>query len=462
MDLADLPFQSIETLAPLIRAGDVSPLDLTGAVLDRIERSDPTYRGFITVDADRALERAKCLEQEITDRAYRGPLHGIPVAHKDTLWTAGLRTTAHSRLYEHFIPSTDATVVARLSAAGAITIGKANTHEFACGDMSLFGDSRNPWGLDRVTGGSSSGSAAVVAGHMAIAATGTDSGGSIRVPAAFCGIVGLKPTYGRVSRYGQMTLSQHMAHVGPMTKTVGDAAIMLGIMAGHDPKDRSSSPRAVPDYYQLLDGDLRGIRLGVPHRYFFDDLDPEVERLVLAALSTLRELGAELVDVEVPLAAESDGALYAIVFSEAASAHEKDLRERPRMYSPNTYHRLAQGFFISAGEYVRAMRIRERVIEECRAVFAAGIDALVHPTAAFPAYAQDRFVELEYDDGRFTRLANLTGRPSVAIPCGFTAAGLPASLQITGRTWDEATVLRIAQAYEHVPTWNSRRPPVLS
>ncbi len=459
MDLADLPFQTIEAVAPLLHSRQVSPVELMGAVLDRIERLDPIYRGYITVDDVRGRKRAAEAEQEIMRGAYRGPLHGIPVAHKDTLWTAGLRTTSHSRLFQEWVPTVDATVVARLSDAGAITVGKANTHEFACGDMSLFGESRNPWDLTRVTGGSSSGSAAVVAAHLALGATGTDSGGSIRVPAAFCGIVGLKPTYGRVSRFGQVTLSQYMAHVGPMTKTVGDAALMLAAMAGPDPKDGSASPRPVPDYHAAIRDDLKGMRLGVPRAYFFDALDPEVSRLVEAAITTLAGLGAELVDVEIPLAAESDGALYAITFAEAASAHERNLREHRDGYGENTWHRLAQGFFISAMEYVRAMRIRQRVIEATRAVFATGLHALVYPVAPYPAYEIDRFVELEYDDGRLTRLANLTGRPSMSVPCGFTSSGLPAAIQITGRPWREDEVFRLGGAYERATPWTTVRPP---
>jgi aspartyl-tRNA(Asn)/glutamyl-tRNA(Gln) amidotransferase subunit A len=462
MDLADLPFQTVETIAPMLRSREVSPVELMDASLERIERLDPIYHGFITVDTDRARQRAQEAEHEIARGGYRGPMHGIPVAHKDTLWTAGLRTTSHSRLYRDWVPDVDATVVARLSAAGAITIGKANTHEFACGDMSLFGDSVNPWDLTRVTGGSSSGSAGAVAAHLAMTATGTDSGGSIRVPAAFCGIVGLKPTYGRVSRFGQVTLSQYMAHVGPMTKTVGDAAFMLAAMAGQDPRDSSSSSRPVPDYHAAIRDDLQGIRLGIPRPYFFDGLDQEVARLVEAAIDTLRQLGAEIVDVEIPLVGEADGALYAITFAEAASAHERNLREHRDGYGENTWHRLAQGFFISAMEYVRAMRMRQRVIEVTRAVFAAGIHALVSPVAPYPAYKIDRFVELEYDDGRLTRLANLTGRPSMSVPCGFTADGLPVAIQVTGSPWREEGVFRVAGAYERATNWFRIRPPELS
>jgi len=459
LDIEDLPYLSVGELAPLIHSKEVSPVSVVDAVLARIEKLDPLLHAYITVEPDSVRRQAKKAEREILAGNYLGPFHGVPIAHKDTIWTKGLRTTGHSKLFVDFIPSEDATAVARLSEAGAITIGKANTHEFACGEMGLFGATRNIWNLDRVTGGSSSGSGLVVAANLAIATTGSDGGGSIRVPAAFCGVVGLKPTYGRVSRFGQMPLSWSMSQIGPMTKSVHDAALMLGVMAGYDPRDPTTSLQPVPDYMYSLGRDLRGLRLGVPRDYYFEGLDPDVSTRMEESLSTLEKLGADLEEVRIPWTAESVPALYVITFAEAASIHESDLRNRPQLYGQNTYHRLAQGLFFTAVEYVRAMRVREALIRGVQAIFDKGIDGLVYPVAPYPAYPATEFVELEYDDGRLTRLANLTGLPSISVPCGFSRQDLPIGLQITGRAWGEETVFRVAHAYEQATPWHSRRAP---
>jgi aspartyl-tRNA(Asn)/glutamyl-tRNA(Gln) amidotransferase subunit A len=459
LDIEELPYLSVGELAPLIRTKDVSPVTIADAVLERIEKLDPLLHAYITVEPESVRRQAKKAEGEILAGNYIGPLHGVPIAHKDTIWTKGLRTTGHSKLFADFVPLEDATAVRRLGEAGAVTIGKANTHEFACGEMGLFGVTRNIWDLDRVTGGSSSGSALVVAAHLAIATTGSDGGGSIRVPAAFCGVVGLKPTYGRVSRFGNMPLSWSMSQIGPMTKTVHDAALMLRVMAGYDPRDATTSHQAVPDYVAALDGDIRGLRLGVPREYYFEDLDPDVATCIEESLRTLENLGAKLEEVRIPWTAESVPALYVITFAEAASIHENDLRNRPHLFGKNTYHRLAQGLFFTAVEYVRAMRVREALNRGVQAIFDAGIKGLVYPVAPYPAYPASEFVELEYDDGRLTRLANLTGLPSISIPCGFSRHDLPIGLQITGSAFDEATVLRVAHAYEQATTWHSRRAP---
>ncbi len=457
-----LPYLSVAELAPLIAAKEVSPRAVADAFLARIEKLDPLLHAYITVEPDTVRRQADDAEREILGGNYRGPLHGMPLAHKDTIWTAGLRTTGHSKLMADFVPEESATAVRRLTDAGAITIGKANTHELNCGEMGIYGEARNVWDLDRVTGGSSSGSALAVAANLAIATTGSDAGGSIRVPAAFCGVVGVKPTYGRVSRFGSTPLCWNMGQVGPLAKTVRDAALMLGTMAGYDPKDPTTSREPVPDYASALEGDLRGLRLGIPREYYFDDIDPDVAKSVEGALRTLEELGCSLDEVKIPWAAESVPALYAITFSEAAAIYESDLRNRPHLFAANTFHRLAQGFFITAAEYVRAMRVREVFNRGVRAVFESGVDALVYPVAPYPAYSTTEFIELEYDDGRFTRLANMTGLPSVSVPCGFSSGDMPIGLQITTRAFDEPTMFRIAHTYEQATKWHLRRAPELS
>ncbi len=449
----------IASLAPLVRNREVSPVELARCFLERIERLKPGLHAFITVDPDAVLAQAQAAEEDIVAGRYRGPLHGIPVAHKDVFWTRGLRTTAHSGVLRDFVPEEDATIVARLAAAGAITLGKANTHEFACGGMEFFGFACNAWDPDRVPGGSSSGPATAVAAHMAVAATGSDTGGSIRLPASFSGVVGFKPTYGRVSRHGLTALSWHMDHPGPLTKSVTDAALVMNAIAGHDPKDPTSARFPVPDFTRGLGASLGGLRLGVPRRYFFEDLHPDVSAKVEAALGVLENLGARLEEVTIPHVAEAVIAHYVIAFAEAASVFEKELTARPRDFGPTAFHRISQGRFFTAAEYLRAMRVREVAIRETQEAFSR-VDALVSATTPYPAYRRDEFVDKQVDVGRLTRLANLTGQPSISVPCGYTREHMPVGLQITGRAWDEPTVLRIAHAYEQATPWHLDRAPL--
>lgn len=459
MEQDDLCSADVASLAPLLRDRTVSPVDVARSLLDRIERLDPILHAFITVNPDAVLAEARAAEDEIARGRYRGPLHGIPVAHKDVFWTKGLRTTAHSGVLRDFVPADDATIVARLRAAGAITLGKANTHEFACGGMEFFGFAANAWDPARVPGGSSSGPATALAAHMTIAATGSDTGGSIRLPASFSGVVGFKPTFGRVGRYGLTVLSWHMDHPGPLTKSVTDAALVTNAIAGYDAKDPASARLPVPDFTRDLSTSLGGLRVGVPRPYFFDDLHPDVAGRVEAALGALEKLGARLEDVTIPHVAEAVVAHYVIAFAEAASVFENELVAQPHDFGPTAYHRISQGRFFTAAEYLRAMRVRELAIRETREVFAR-VDALVSPTTPYPAYRRDEFVGKQVDVGRLTRLANLTGQPSISVPCGYTREQMPVGLQITGRAWDEATVLRIAHAYEQATPWHERRAPV--
>lgn len=448
----------IASLAPLVRDREVSPVELTRALLERIEQLDPVLHAFITVDPDAALAQARAAEQEIAAGRYRGPLHGIPVAHKDVFWTRGLRTTGHSGVLRDFVPEEDATIVARLAAAGAITLGKANTHEFACGGMEFFGFACNAWDPERVPGGSSSGPATAVAAGMAVAATGSDTGGSIRLPASFSGVVGFKPTYGRVGRHGLLVLSWHMDHPGPLTKSVTDAALVMNAIAGHDPNDPTSARLPTPDFTSGLRTSLRGVRLGVSREYFFEDLHPDVAAKVEAALDVLEGMGARLQEVRIPHVAEAVVAHYVIAFAEAASVLEQELTARPQDFGPTAFHRISQGRFFTAAEYLRAMRVREVAIRETHEVF-THVDALVSATTPYPAYRRDEFVGKQVDVGRLTRLANLTGQPSISIPCGYTREHMPVGLQIIGRAWDEGTVLGVAHAYEQATPWHTEHVP---
>jgi aspartyl-tRNA(Asn)/glutamyl-tRNA(Gln) amidotransferase subunit A len=455
----ELHHADIVSLAPLLRDRKVSPVELARWFLERIERLDPVLHAFITVDPDGVLAQARAAEQAIAAGGYRGPLHGIPVAHKDVFWTRGLRTTAHSGVLRNFVPDEDATIVARLAAAGAITLGKANTHEFACGGMEFFGFACNAWDPERVPGGSSSGPATALAAQMAVAATGSDTGGSIRLPASFSGVVGFKPTYGRVGRHGLTVLSWHMDHPGPLARSVTDAALVMNAIAGHDPKDPSSARLPVPDFTSGLGASLSGVRLGVPRRFFFEDLHPDVGARVEAALGVLQGLGATLEEVTIPHVAEAVVAHYVIAFAEAASVFEKELTARPQDFGPTAFHRISQGRFFTAAEYLRAMRVREVAIRETQDVFTR-VDAVVSATTPYPAYRRDEFVGKQVDVGRLTRLANLTGQPSISVPCGFTRERMPVGLQVTGRAWDESTVLRIAHAYEQATPWHTERAPL--
>lgn len=457
---ADAAFASIGELAPLIERKHLSPVELTETMLARIEALNPELNAYLTVAADEARAAARQAEQEIMRGNYKGPLHGIPVAHKDVFYTKGLRTTAHSKVLEHFVPDEDATAVARLRAAGTVLLGKLNTHEFACGGMDFWGFGRNPWNPACVPGGSSSGSAIALGAHLTYGSLGTDTGGSIRIPASFCGVVGLKGTYGRVSRHGVTPLSFTMDHPGPLAKTVADAALLMNAISGPDPKDSHTlHGRPQGDFGALLGRDLKGVRLGVPRRFFYEGLDPEVEAAVQAALNQLAALGADLVEVDIPHADLSGQAHYTIIFSEAAAIFERELDEQPHNFSKTTYHRISMGRFFTATEYVRAQRMRALLIEETEAAM-RDVDALVTPTAPYTAYPIDAFTQSQGDVVRFTRLADLTGQPSLSLPCGFTEQGMPIGLMITGHPWDEANVLRIGHAYEQAAGWHKRRAPI--
>ena len=458
MELAYLP---VTELSALVGSRRISPVEIVQSLLARIGDYDGELHTYITVCGGAALAAARTAEAEITAGRRRGPLHGIPVCHKDNIWTQGVRTTAHSLALQDFVPETDATAVARLARAGMVMLGKANTAEFATGGMmNHFGWCQNPWDHGVYCGVSSSGSAAAVAAGLAVAATGSDTGGSIRMPASFCGIVGLKPTYGRVSRHGLIPLSFSMDNIGPMTRTVADAALLLGAMAGHDPLDPHSAVVPVPDFTAGLGRDAAGLVLGVPRQHFFDLLEPVVAEAVAAALGQFESLGARLEAVDLPLASELAEASRTIVAVESYAAHRVSLGVRGHLYSERPRRSIEHGAACTPEQYAAAQVLRARWTEQVHGVLAR-VDALVTPTMATAPYPVA--VWLNNDTERMgpgmTYHFNLARLPALTLPCGFTPAGHPLGLQLVGRAFDEATLLRIAHAYEQSAGWYRRRPP---
>lgn len=467
MPNTELHTLTIEELSRLLRNKSVSPVEVTELYLARIEALNEQTNAYITVMPDEALTDARRAEEEIMAGDYRGPLHGVPIALKDLYDTAGVRTTAASKIFANRVPDKDATSVMFLRAAGAVIIGKTNMHEFAYGvtnASSYFGPTHNPWDLSRVTGGSSGGSGAAVAAGLCTAATGSDTGGSIRMPSALCGIVGLKPTYGRVSCAGLIPLSWALDHAGPMTKSVFDAAVMLNAMAGWDPDDPATLAAPVLDFTLELRDGVEGLRIAVDPNYAFSEIDEEVEVAVKQALNVLRDLGAELVEVTAPQLA---GAALTILNAEATAYHEEFLETRSDDYQPDVRERLEKGFSVSGIDYAHAQRKRQTISREFEALFEE-IDLFATPACAVPAPRLDQTevtvagetVSVMKPIAQFTRLFNLTGLPAITVPCGFSGHGLPIGLQLAGPRLDEATVLRAAYAYEQATEWHQRRPVV--
>jgi aspartyl-tRNA(Asn)/glutamyl-tRNA(Gln) amidotransferase subunit A len=457
---------TIRQAGELLNRRELSPVELTRAFLDRIEATDGRLHSFITVLKEEALEQARTAEAEILRGGYKGPLHGIPFALKDLYDTAGVRTTAGSRVDIDRVPLEDATATSRLKAAGAVLLGKLAMHEYALGGPDFttpFEPARNPWNLAHITGGSSSGSGSAVASGQCMAALGSCTGGSIRGPASLCGIVGLKPTYGRVSRAGVVTLSWSQDHCGPMTWTVEDTAFMLQAIAGHDPKDPTSSKAPVPDYSLSLKEDVRGLTIGVPRHFFFDpnpSVNPEVVSIVEKALGTLGELGANLEEVTIPSLEYVRAANVIIMLSEAYAFHERNLKARPQDFGEMVRARFRIGGLLSAGDYVQAQRCRQIVKREFAEVLQK-VDLLVTPTMTQPAAAFQGYDATSTIRGpSFTAPFNVTGLPAISVPCGFTANGLPVGMQIAGKPFDEPTVLRAAYTYQQHARWFERRPPI--
>jgi len=467
--VTDLYWLGAREQARLIAARKVSPTELVRTHLERITRLDGRLKSFLAVFADEGLSAAHAAEMAQAVNQPLRPLHGVPVAVKDLYDVAGTPTTAGSRIA--MPPAAhDCTVVARLRAAGAIILGKLNLHEFAYGPTGInphHGTPWNPWDAttQRIPGGSSSGSGVAVAAGLVPIGLGSDTGGSIRIPAACCGTVGLKPTYGRISKAGIFPLSWSLDHAGPLTRTVEDAALVLAVLAGHDPSDSTSSRRPVADCLTALTIPVNGLRLGLL-REFVEEADPEVQTAIGVAVDVFRSLGCTVEEVALPLARYAPSVSFAIQAAEAWTHHEALLRRRAADYGPDVRRRLLTGAFISAADYVKAQKARRLLRDEVAATLQR-VDALLLPALPVPAPAvaaleaqQGGAVELRRILTRCTRLGNVTGHPAVCLPCGFSRADLPLSLQISGRAFDEATILRLAHAYEMTTDWHKRRPPI--
>jgi aspartyl-tRNA(Asn)/glutamyl-tRNA(Gln) amidotransferase subunit A len=467
----ELAYASIAEIGPRIQRGEVSPVELTQACLDRITRLEPVVNAFITVTADAALAQARQAERDIQQGHYRGPLHGIPVAQKDLMYTRGVRTTAGSKVLTDFVPDYDAAVVTRLETAGAISLGKLNLHEFAAGGTSEnphYGPVHNPWKLDHNPGGSSGGSGAALAAGMCLGATGSDTAGSIRIPSHACGTTGIKATYGRVSCFGVIPLSWSLDHVGPMTRSAADAALMLNAMASYDRRDSATVDRPVDDYSADLENSVRGLRIGVPTTYFNEILQPEVESAWRAAIDTLVQLGAVPVEVGFSTLHDAQRVGMTIVRVEMATFHRDWFARQPDDYSEGALERFTIARILGSMDYVQAQRDREPIRAELWATFDQ-VDVLVTP--AMPttmAQIGSSIVEFDgkaYDTGelatRCTYPFNLSGFPAMSVPCGFDRQGLPIGLQLAARPWQEALLLRVAHQYQGATDWHARRPSAI-
>ena len=469
MNVTELCFLSAVELGGLIESKQVSPVEVVEAHLERIEATEPTLNSFITRPGEEALEAAREAEAEISGGGYRGVLHGVPVGLKDLYYVAGMPNTAGSRIFGEFVPDFDGASAASLKEAGAILMGKLNLHQFAFGPTGHnadYGHMHNPWDPARVAGGSSGGSGSAAAAGQCAITLGTDTGGSIRIPSALCGLAGLKPTYGRVSRYGLVSLSWSLDHPGPMARTVEDCAAAMQALAGYDPRDPASANEPVPDYMGSLSEDLSGLKIGVPREYFEVPVDAEVERLVRAGLETLEELGAEVVEVAWPMYHRSADISKIILYAEAAAYHRDLLLRRGGEYDPSVRWRFESGLFISGPDYLRALRHRREYTESARELFEE-VDLLagpMEPVVAPPIVADSVSVNGEPVGvipalTQYTRPFNLTGYPALTAPCGFSE-GLPVGLQLAARPFAEATALRAGYAYQQATEWHKRRPPV--
>ena len=479
---------TVHALVEQFRRGAATPSAAARAYLDRIAAVDPSVRAYITVTPERALAAAAAADARWRAGRPLSPIDGVPIAVKDLLCTKGVRTTCGSRILEHFVPPYDATVIERLEAAGTVLLGKTNMDEFAMGsstEHSAFFATRNPWDLARVPGGSSGGSGAAVAADLAAAALGSDTGGSIRQPAAFTGTVGLKPTYGRVSRYGLVAFASSLDQIGPFAKDVIDAALVLGVIAGRDPLDSTSADVPAPDFVAELGRPIEGLRLGVPREYFVEGMDPEVEASVREAIEVLKRLGGRAEPISLPTTDYALAAYYLIAPAEASSnlarydgvkygsraAGARDVidmssKTRAQGFGPEVKRRIMLGTYaLSAGYYEayygKAQKVRTLVRRDFDAAFAR-VDVIVAPTTPnLPFKHGEKEDPLAmYLNDVLTIPVNLAGLPGVSVRCGFSLAGLPIGLQFIGRPFDEATLLRAAHAYEQATGWQTRRPPL--
>ena len=461
MQPSDLTIREASTA---IADGELSPVELLDSVIGQIERHEDRVGAFATLTLDSARESARRAESEIRAAGPTSPLHGIPVGIKDLCDTAGVPATSSSRTRSGRVATQDSAVSARLRSAGAVLVGQTHTHEYAYGVITPT--TRNPWDLDRIPGGSSGGSGAAVAARMVLGATGTDTGGSIRIPSALNGITGLKPTYGRVSRFGITSLSWALDHAGPMARTVADVALLLQSMAGFDPRDPGSVDEPVPDYSTALDEGVAGLTIGVPTNYYVEQIEPDVDAAFRAAVATLQDGGASIRPVELPLASTYMPVEYGILVAEASAYHQSTLREQGALYEADVRVLLEAGELMFATDYLRALRTRHLIKHAWRELF-DGLDAIVAPTlCAVAVRADDPLVR--WPDGteesaidvyvKSSAPGNLTGLPSLSVPCGFDRNGLPVGMQVYGRPFDEARVLRIGAAYEAATDFANRWP----
>ena len=456
-DLAGLP-DTLAGFARALKGGTVSPVEAVEAVLGRIEERDGELNSFVTVVPERAREAARTAEREIRAGSYRGPLHGVPIGVKDLIFTAGVRTTMGSAFFEDYVPDRDAAVTRKLEEAGAIVVGKTNTHEFAygtTGDRSRFGPVGNPHDPSRISGGSSSGSGAAVAAGLVYGALGTDTGGSIRIPAALCGVVGMKPTFGRVSKRGVLPLAWTLDHVGPLTRTVEDNALLLNALAGHDPEDPYSVRGETEDFARDLGRGVRGGVVGIPSGFYFERLDGEVAERVGEAIEVFRGLGAEVRPVELPLLRETLDAQRLVLAAEAYAVHAERLRTESEKFDEEVRERVSAGEALRTHEYAEAQHTKLESLRAFGQVLQA-VDILLTPTVPLPATEigrrkvriAGREESVRASLNRFTGPTNLNGLPSLSVPCGTTASGLPVGLQFIGRPFEEATLYRYGHAFE--------------
>lgn len=459
----DLPFLSIREAAELLRTRRLSPVELTHAVLDRIDGLNRRLNAYITVTQEWAMDLARAAEQEIMAGNYRGLLHGIPIGLKDLYQTAGVLTTAGSKLLDDNVPAEHATVVANLLGAGAVIVGKQNMHEFASGFSNInphFGTAQNPWKLGHISGGSSGGTANSVAAGLCLSGMGSDTAGSIRVPASFCGITGLKPTYGRVSVKGVVPLSWTLDHVGPMARSAADCALMLNVVAGYDPADDFSVNALADEYTAGLDNGIQGLRVGILQDFMADTrLNPEVGTVVQRAIEVLHDQGAVLTEVRLPNLDEIRSAARTILFAESAAYHAPLIESGATGYAPELLERLRTRATAPVVPLANAYHLHIAAIRSFNLLMEE-YDAIVGPTVPFTAPSIEDLPtsgDVPFA-GAFTLVFNFTGLPALSVPCGFDSTGLPIGMMIVGRRWDERTVLRLGHTYQQVTDWHRQRP----
>ena len=459
---------SIQETSQLLKTGEISPTTLVESHLARIENTEHKLNSFITITSENALIEAEKATSEIVEKGVRSPLHGIPIGLKDLYDTKGVLTTVGSKIYRDRLPLADATVVTKLRKAGAIIMGKLQMHEFALGATSINphdGPARNPWDTTRITGGSSGGSGSSVASGQCMAALGTDTGGSVRITASLCGIVGIKPSFGRIGRTGVYPLSWTMDTVGPLTRTVEDAAIMLDEIAGFDPSDKSYVAKESESFRENIGKPIAGKKIAIPQEYFYDVLDEEVLKSFNASLETFRDLGAFSEYVSIPMLDHSLSISGAIMLAEAASVHENNIRQNHDMIGEDVRLKLMQGSLMPASDYIKAQRARTIFNDQINDVFSK-YDYIVSPTVALGApRIDDPFVKIDSKEysvlalmARLTRPFNICGLPTITIPCGMTKKNLPIGLQITGRNFRDVDVIQLAHAYENVTEWSKMWP----